>query len=135
MIRNPHQKANKNTKILSLTWLGPRDQDFFDVCLLWPEDISISNLVGFEKGEQTEIDDVVYDELSLFVDKRLWPKKTIRVVGGKAAAQLEYLFDNETYMKVYGNLRSKAYRLYYKLYSQEFPPVEGKVSFKELNIY
>lgn len=120
---------------LAVTWRGPRDQDFFNVCLLWPKDISITNLVGFEKGEESEIDDVIYEELSLFVDKRLWPKKSIRAIGGKAAAKIDYSFDNETYMKVHGNLRQKVYRLYYTLYSQEFPPVEGEVSFKDLNIF
>lgn len=116
---------------LSVTWRGPRDQDFFNVCLLWPKDIKISKLVGFEKGEESEIDGVAYDELSLFVDKRLWPKKTIRAIGGKSAAQIEYVFDSATH----SNLRAKAYRLYYKLYSQEFPPVEGEISFNDLNVF
>ena len=120
---------------VSMAWRGPRDQDFFNICLLWPRAIKISKLVGFEKGEETEIDGVLYDELSLFVDKRLWPKKTIKAIGGKAAAQLEYVFDSPTHMQVHGNLKPKSYRLFYKLYSQEFPPVEGEVSFKDLNIY
>lgn len=117
---------------LSVTWHGPRDQDFFNVCLLWPKDISITKLTGFERDEASEIDSLKYDELSLFVDKRLWPKKTIKAIGGNAAAQLEYVFNSETHIKVHNSLRQKAYKIYYKLYSQEFQPVEGEVSFKEL---
>ncbi|MDA8133199.1 MAG: toll/interleukin-1 receptor domain-containing protein [Desulfobacteraceae bacterium] len=120
---------------VSVMWWGPRDQDFFNICLLWPRAIKIAKLVGFEKGEEMEIDGILYDELSLFVDKRLWPKKTIRAIGGKAAAQIEYVFDSPTHMQVHSHLKPKSYRLFYKLYSQEFPPVEGEVSFKDLNIY
>jgi len=128
-------ETHKYSLLLSVKWQGPRDQDFFHITLLWPKEIEISNLVGFERGEEEEIDGIKYEELSLFVDQRLWPQKTIKAVGGKAVAQLEYVFDNKTYMKVHRNLRPQLYRLYYKFYSQEWEPIEGQVSFKDLNIY
>ena len=120
---------------LSVTWRAPRAQDFFNISLMWPKDVRISKLVGFERGEEEERDGIMYEELSLFVEKRLWPQKTIKAVGGRAPAQLEYDFDNATHLKIHGNLRPAPYMLYYKLYSQEWPPVEGEISFKELNIY
>ena len=120
---------------LSVTWRAPRDQDFFNISLMWPKDVKIAKLVGFERGEEEERDGILYKELSLFVEKRLWPQKTIKAIGGKAAAQLEYDFDDATHMKVHSNLRPAPYKLYYKLYSQEWPPVEGEISFRELNIY
>jgi hypothetical protein len=120
---------------LSVKWQGPRDQDFFNISLLWPKVIRISKQVGFERGDEEEIDGVVYEELSLFVEKRLWPQKTIKAIGGKAAAQLEYVFDDETHRRVHGNLKPKAYKLYYKFYSQEWLPIEGEVSFRDLNVY
>ena len=120
---------------LSIKWKGPRDQDFFNLSLLWPKDIRIEKIVGFERGKEEKIDELVYEELSLFVEKRLWPQKTIKAVGGKAAAQLEYIFDDATHLKVHGNLKPKPYKLYYKFYSQEWPPIEGDVMFRDLNTY
>jgi hypothetical protein len=120
---------------LSIKWKGPRDQDFFNISLLWPKDIRIEKLVGFERGEEEKIDEFVYEELSLFVNKRLWPQKTIKAIGGKAAAQLEYIFDEATHLKVHGKIKPKPYKLYYKFYSQEWPPIEGDVSFRDLNRY
>lgn len=122
---------HKYSLLLSVKWLGPRDQDFFNISLLWPKAIKISKLTGFERGEEEEIDGIQYEELSLFVDKRLWPQKTIKTIGGKAAAQLEYVFDHATYM----NLKPKAHKLYYRFYSQEWAPIEGEVSFQELNFF
>jgi hypothetical protein len=119
----------------SVTWRAPRGQDFFNITLMWPKDVRISKLVDFERGEEEEQDGIIYEELSLFVDKRLWPQKTIKAIGGKAAAQLEYDFDDTTHLKVHSNLRPAPYKLHYKLYSQEWPPLEGEVSFKELNNY
>jgi hypothetical protein len=120
---------------VSVKWQGPRDQDHFNISLLWPKIIKISKLVGFERGEEEEIDGALYEELSLFVEKRLWPQKTIKVVGGQATAQLEYMFDDETYRRVNSNFRPIACKLYYKFYSQEWPPIEGEASFRDLNIY
>ena len=120
---------HKYSLLLSVKWLGSRDQDFFNISLLWPKAIKISKLAEFERGEVEEIEGIQYEELSLFVNQRLWPQKIIKTIGGKAAAQLEYVFDHSTYM----NLKSKAYKLYYKFYSQEWEPIEGEVSFQELN--
>lgn len=120
---------------VAVKWQGPRDQDFFNISLLWPKIIKISKLVGFERGEVEEIDGLLYEELSLFVEKRLWPQKTIKAIGGRAAAQLEYVFDDETHRKVHGNLKPIACKLYYKFYTQEWPPMEGEASFRDLNIY
>lgn len=121
--------------LFSVKWQGPRDQDFFNISLLWPKAIKINKIIGFERGEDEEIDGIQYEELSLFVDKRLWPHKTTKAVGGKAAAQLEYIFDNATYTKVHSDINPKGYKLYYKFYSQEWPPISGELSFKDLNVF
>jgi len=121
--------------LFSVKWQGPRDQDFFNISLMWPKAIKINKIIGFERGEDEEIDGILYEELSLFVDKRLWPHKTIKAIGGKAAAQLEYIFDNATYTKVRSDVTPTEYKLYYKFYSQEWAPIEGEVSFKELNFF
>ncbi|MBN1930780.1 MAG: hypothetical protein JW786_04135 [Desulfobacterales bacterium] len=116
---------------LSVKWIGPRDQDFFNISLLWPKAIKITKMVGFERGNEENINGILYEELSLFVDKRLWPHKTINCIGGKAAAHIEYVFDHETFW----NLKPETQKLFYKFYSQEWPPIEGEVSFQELNIF
>ena len=121
--------------LYSVKWQGPRDQDFFNISLLWPTDIKISKLTEFERGEEQVIDGILYEELTLFVNQRLWPQKTITAIGGRAAAQLEYVFDHVTYTKVHSDVNPKAYKLYYKFYSQEWAPIEGDVPFKELNFY
>jgi hypothetical protein len=115
----------------SVKWLGPRDQDFFNISLLWPKAIKITKLVGFERGDEEKINGILYEELSLFVDKRLWPHKTINSIGGKAAAHLEYVFDHG----IYQNLRPETHILYYRFYSQEWAPIEGEISFQDLNIF
>jgi len=120
---------------VSVKWQGPRDQDFFNISLLWPKIIKISKLVGFERGEEEEIDGELYEELSLFVEKRLWPQKSIKAIGGRAAAQLEYVFDDKTHRRVHSNLKPIVCKLYYKFYSQEWPPIEGEASFRDLNMY
>jgi hypothetical protein len=116
---------------LSVIWLGPRDQDFFSISLLWPKSVKISKLVGFQRGDEEKINRILYEELALFVNKRLWPHKTTNSIGGKAAAHIEYVFDNETSR----NLKPETHKLYYRFYSQEWPPIKGEVSFQELNIF
>jgi hypothetical protein len=120
---------HKYSLFLSVKWLGPRDQDFFNVSLLWPKPIKVSRLTEFERGEEEKLDGIHYEELSLFVNKRLWPQKTITAVGGKADAQIEYVFDDA----LYSDPKLNEYKIYYRFYSQEWAPIEGEVSFKDLN--
>ncbi len=97
--------------------------------------VRIASLLGLEKGEEEDIEGVLYQELSLFVEKRLWPGQTMKVIGGKAAAQLEYEFDDAIHLQVHSNLRPISYSLYYTLYLQDWQPVKGQVAFKDLNVY
>lgn len=129
------QELHRYGLTLSVLLKETPDQDFFRVSLLWPKDVRVVNLQGLEEGEEEDIEGVRYIELSLHVDKRLWPGQIMKVIGGKASAQLHYEFDNDVHRRVHSNLRPKQYNLHYTVFLQSWQPVRGQVSFKELNIY
>ncbi|MCK4839320.1 MAG: hypothetical protein KAS94_11005 [Desulfobulbaceae bacterium] len=107
------------------------DQDFFRFSFLWPKQIPISKAVGFEEGEEQNIDGKKYMEYALFVEKRLWPGQKMKIVGGKSSAALEYEFNDN----VYSYQRSMAFDMYYTLFLQSWQPVQGEIPFDSLNIY
>ena len=123
------QEIHKYSLSVSVKLLQTPDQDFFRISFLWPAHIPITKMHGFEEGEDNNINGQRYQEYSLFVDKRLWPGQEMKIIGGKAAAALEYEFNNE----VYRSRHQKAFDLYYTLFLQSWKPVQGKVSFEDLN--
>lgn len=125
------QKIHQYSLSVSVKLLQTPDQDFFRISFLWPAHIPITKIHGFEEGEDKNINGQQYQEYGLFVDKRLWPGQEMKIIGGKAAAALEYEFNNE----VYRARRQKAFDLYYTLFLQSWQPVQGKVSFEDLNIF
>ena len=125
------QEIHKYSLSVSVKLLQTPDQDFFRISFLWPTYIPIASISGFEEGEEKNINGKRYQEYGLFVEKRLWPGQEMKIIGGKAAAILEYEFNNEVYM----GRHQKAFDLYYTLFLQSWQPVQGKVSFDLLNNY
>lgn len=124
-------KTHRYSLLVSVKLLLMPGQDSFRISFLWPAQIPISKINGFEEGEEQNINGQLYREYALFIDKRLWPGQVIKIVGGKAAAVLEYEFNNEIYM----TRRNKPFDLYYTLFLQSWQPVQGVVSFESLNNY
>ncbi len=125
------QEIHKYSLSVAVKLLQTPDQDFFRISFLWPTHIPITKITGFEDGEEQNINGQRYQEYALFIDKRLWPGQEMKIIGGKAAAILEYEFNND----VYKGRHQKAFNLYYTLFLQSWQPVQGKVSFDTLNIY
>lgn len=123
------QKIHNYSLAVSVKLLQTPDQDSFRISFLWPEHIPITKIKDFEEGKEQNINGQLYREYALFVDKRLWPGQTMKIVGGDAAAVLEYEFNNEVYMA----RRQKAFTLYYTLFLRSWQPVQGMVSFDSLN--
>lgn len=117
--------------VISVKLLQTPDQDFFRISFLWPHQIPITRINGFEEEETQNINDILYKEYALFVEKRLWPGQSMKIVGGKLTANLEYEFNTDVYMKHH----NKPFDLYYTLFLQSWQPVQGKVSFDSLNIF
>ena len=128
---NITQKVHSYSLVVSVKLLQTPDQDFFRISFLWPAHIPIIKLNAFEEGEEQNINGQLYKEYTLFVNNRLWPGQAMKIVGGKAAASLEYEFNNEVYMARH----QKAFDLHYTLFLQSWQPVQGKVSFDTLNSY
>ena len=124
-------KIHKYALEISVKLLKTPDQDFFRISFLWPAQIPISKMVGFEEGEEQNIKGQIYKEYALFIDKRLWPGQTMKIVGGKSTAILEYEFNNYVYM----NRHSTPFDLHYTLFLQNWQPVQGSISFESLNIF
>jgi hypothetical protein len=116
---------------ISVKLLKTPDQDFFRISLLWPAQIPISKIIGFEEGETQNINGKIYKEYALFVNERLWPGQDMKIVGGKSAARLEYEFNDDIYMNRYNT----PFDLHYTLFLQNWQPVQGSVSFETLNIF
>lgn len=116
---------------ISVKLLETPDQDFFRFSFLWPKQIPVSKAIGFEEGEEQNIDDKKYMEYALFVEKRLWPGQKMKIIGGKSSADFKYEFND----KVYKDQRSLAFDLHYTLFLQSWQPVQGKIPFDSLNIY
>ena len=84
---------------------------------------------GFKQGEEQDIEGHRYLELTLDVEERLWPGQTMKIVGGKTGAQIEYTVDDATFQR----LHEYSADVHYALYLQDWHPVKGKVAFEELN--
>lgn len=106
------------------------DQDFFRLAIFWPLFVAI-NCRGLKQGEEKEIDGVQYVELTAFIQERLWPGQTQKIIGGKDTLQLEYTIDDSTYKK----LHDKSIAVHYTLFLQSWQPVTGSIPFTDLNEY
>lgn len=125
------QKIHNYALEISVKLLQTPDQDFFRISFLWPTQIPINQKSRFEEGDVKNINGQFFQEYSLDIDKRLWPGQSIKIVGEKSSAILEYEFNND----VYRNHQSKPSDLCYTLFLQSWQPVQGKVPFESLNIF
>lgn len=114
---------------VSVTLNKTPDQGFFRLVIFWPLDVRGMRASGFKQGEEQEIDGRRYLELPLDVHERLWPGQTMKVVGGRTGAQIEYSVDDATFQR----LHEHSADVHYALYLQDWHPVRGKVPFKDLN--
>lgn len=114
---------------VSVTLNKTPDQGFFRLVIFWPLDVRGIRASGFKQGEEQKIEGRRYLELPLDVKERLWPEQTMKVVGGRTGAQIEYSVDDATFQR----LHEHSADVQYALYLQDWHPVRGKVPFKELN--
>jgi len=122
-------KIHKYALEVSVKLLKTPDQDFFRFSFLWPAQIPITKIAGIEENENQNINEHLYKEYAVPVEKRLWPGQTMKIVGGKATAILEYEFNNAVYM----NRHTEAFDFRYSLFLQSWQPVQGEISFDLLN--
>lgn len=115
--------------VVSVTLNKTPDQGFFRLVIFWPLDVRGMRASGFKKGEEQEIEGHRYLELPLDVQERLWPGQTMKIVGGRTGAQIEYTVDDATFQR----LHEYSVDVHYALYLQDWHPVRGKVPFEELN--
>lgn len=115
--------------VVSVTLNKTPDQGFFRLVIFWPLDVTGMRASGFKQGEEQKIEGRRYLELPLDVQERLWPGQTMKVVGGRTGAQIEYSVDDATFQR----LHEHSTDVHYALYLQDWHPTRGKVPFKELN--
>jgi len=115
--------------VVSVTLNKTPDQGFFRLVILWPLDVRGMRASGFKQGEEQQIEGHRYLELPLDVQERLWPGQTMKIVGGRTGAQIEYTVDDATFER----LHEYSADVHYALYLQDWHPVRGKVPFEELN--
>ena len=124
-------KIHRYSLEITVKLLKTPDQDFFRISVLWPGQIPIVKMIGFEEGEEQNIKGKIYKEYALFIDKRLWPGQKLKIVGGKSTAILEYEFNDQVYM----DRHRTPFDFHYTLFLQNWQPVQGSVSFESLNIF
>jgi hypothetical protein len=114
--------------LASVTLNRTPDQDSFRLTILWPLSVGMHGQ-GLELGEEREVSGTRYAEFDIFVKERLWPGQTMKIIGGKCRAQLEYNVDDATFRK----LHDKPCDVLYTLYLHDWHPVTGSIPFQELN--
>lgn len=123
------EDMHRYSLVVSVTLNKTPDQGFFRLVIFWPLDVRGMRASGFKQGDEQEIEGRRYLELPLDVQERLWPGQTMKVVGGKTGAQIEYSVDEATFQR----LHEHSADVHYALYLQDWHPVRGEVPFKELN--
>ena len=100
--------------------------------LFWPIAVQIVNLKGLIKGENKLIRQYKYIEIIRGDMRRpIYPGDSILVIGPGKEAELEYIYDDA----IWDRMTDEPRDLYYKLYLENHPPVEGSVPFDRLNIF
>lgn len=115
----------------TVTLHTPPDQGSCQLVLLWPQVIRIVKLIGFEEGPGRSIEGVEYREFSLESTRRIFPGRTIEVIGldlGRST-ELHYEVDHE----IHAELERRPYDLTFELYLEDHVPVRGRVPFDQLN--
>ena len=113
------------------TLLAPPDQGRLRLRIYWPSEINIVKLKNIQKGSLKMIDGSKHQEYSVDWEQRVFPGETIEIIGPESSHELEYEIDNNSYVFLSGHPRF----LTYKLFFEDHGPLEGKISFTELNIF
>lgn len=116
---------------VGLTLNQPPAQEKFRLSLFWPLEVRITLLQGFHEGQEQNIEGSVFKELWLTSNEEIFPGQSVPMVGSSSSAQLEYEFDNGIYYALIDYPKDLSYRLYFR----DYPLVEGRVSFKDLNVF
>jgi len=116
--------------VVTVTLNRTPDQNLCRLSILWPLVVRARS-TGLKIEEEKNLNGTRYIEFSLLVEERLWPGQSVKVIGGKDTARLDYWVDTETFEKVH----SEPVQVFYTLYLQDWPPVNGSVGFGNLNIF
>jgi hypothetical protein len=117
------------TAFLSL--LIPPDQGRLRILFLWPSEIRINRLENIRKGNERRNDGIRYNELMIDWEHRIFPGETVQIVGPGSSHIIEYEFDNN----IWDFLGSNPRNLIYFVYFEDHEPINGSLSFKELNFF
>ncbi|MGO9687877.1 MAG: Swt1 family HEPN domain-containing protein, partial [Syntrophobacteraceae bacterium] len=93
-------ELHRYSLVVSVTLNRPPDQGFFRLSVLWPLCVEM-HAQGLKFEEEKIVDGVRYAEFSLFVEERLWPGQTMKIIGSKNTPQLEYSVDGKTFEKLH----------------------------------
>lgn len=125
-------EAHKYSLVVAILLKVPPIQKQWRLDILWPILVKIVNLKGLKREEDKLIKRFKYAEFIRGDMRRpIFPGETITVIGLKKDAELEYIYDDTIWDSMTDNPRD----LYYKLYLETHPPVEGFVPFNRLNVF
>ena len=125
------QKVHKYSLEFSIKLTQAPAQKYFRINLLWPAQIPILEITGFEGGEKKNINGQVFKEYTLLVSEIVLPGQTLKMIGDKSISLLEYEFNDN----VYFNRSREPFDLYYTVFFETWQPIQDSISFKDLNIF
>lgn len=117
------------TATLRLT--QPPAKNGFLLKLSWPKFIRITRDAGLIEAGRQQQGGIEYIEFTYEHRDKLWPGKTIDIVGRNDRVELEYEFDSSIWHLVDGNKIT----LNWSIYFSDDMPVEGQVDFDTLNVF
>jgi len=118
--------------VTSILLMTPKMQNHWRLNLFWPTVVQITKLKGLKKGDNRDIRQCRYIEIIRGdMMHPIFPGESILVIGPGKEAELEYLYNDSIWQK----MENKPRDLFYKLYLENHSPVEGSVSFNNLNVF
>jgi len=116
---------------VEVTLVVPPDQGRLRLRLYWPSEIAVVKLNNIQKGKPKIIEGSKHQEYSVDWKIRVFPGETIEIIGPESSHELEYEINNNSFMFLSAHPRY----LTYKLFFEDHSPLEGKISFAQLNIF
>jgi hypothetical protein len=114
-----------------LTLLTPPDQGRLRLKILWPKEVLTAKISNLHEGPAKQMGGVDYRELILDYEHRVFPGETVDILGPDTTYQIEYEFDDAIYWSLINNPRD----IHFTLFFEDHPPITGKKSFSDLNVY
>ena len=109
--------------------LIPPDQSRLRLRFYWPTEIYVSKLRNVHRGKLVLIDGSKHQEFLVDWEQRVFPGETVEVIGPQSSHEMEYEIDNNSFMY----LSDRPRYLTYGLFFEDHGPLEGKISFSQLN--